>query len=357
MIVAADTTTMKILPSVLPIGIAAALIGLAGLQQPGLVAIRARQELTPESALDGVPPLVAFSTIVLGGFRGVLADLLWLHATSLQERGRYFDLVQLADWITKLEPRSTGTWEFQAWNMAYNVSAMMTDPAERWQWVQNGIRLLREDGLRYNPRDARLHFVLGWLFQHKLGMRIDPAWLYFQQRLAVEMDAVLPGGFLAGADLAPGSPTAAALARQYGLDPAAMRALDTRFGPLDWRLPESQALYWAQRGLQRGGDPHNALCERMLYQSSTLTFLQGHLDLDPAAGRYERGPRPDLFANVRQVYRDLQAGPNAAATREPYQAFLEHAIEILRAAGRDAEANEARSLLLQARPALAQPPP
>ena len=61
---------------------------------------------------------------------------------------------------------------------------MMAEPAERWQWVENGIRLLRDDGLRYNPRDARLHFELGWLFQHKIGARADRAWPYYQRRLA-----------------------------------------------------------------------------------------------------------------------------------------------------------------------------
>ena len=46
--------------------------------------------------------------MALGGFRGLLADILWIRAISLQEQGKYFELVQLADWIQKLQPKFAG---------------------------------------------------------------------------------------------------------------------------------------------------------------------------------------------------------------------------------------------------------
>ena len=67
---------------------------------------RATEHLTQAPPTQNMPPAVAFTTVALGGFRGILADILWMRAGSLQDDGRYFELVQLSDWITKLQPRS-----------------------------------------------------------------------------------------------------------------------------------------------------------------------------------------------------------------------------------------------------------
>lgn len=332
--------------------LAAMLIALCAVQQPRLVSLRERDGLSAGEAAEDMPPLVAFTTIILGGFRGLLSDALWLRATQLQDEGRTFELVQMAEWITKLEPRSSGTWSFHAWNMAYNVSTMMADPAERWQWVQNGIRLLRDEALRYNPHDARLHFELGWLFQHKIGARFDSSYLYYQQRLAAEMNAVLPGGLLAAVDLAPGAAATVALRARFGLDAERMRVFDGRYGPLDWRLPETQAGYWAFLGLQAGRDPHDLYCERMLYQALAVSFFSGRLDVDPATGHYARTPEPALLPRVIAAFGQALDGPHAAQAREAYRHFLQGAADAMQQAGQPEEA-----AALNARLRALPPPP
>jgi len=50
------------------------------------------------------PPVLVFTTVALGGFRGLIANALWVRAMELQEEDKYFEKVQLADWITKLQP-------------------------------------------------------------------------------------------------------------------------------------------------------------------------------------------------------------------------------------------------------------
>ena len=40
--------------------------------------------------IENAPPLVAFTTVALGSFRGIVADLLWLRAGALQEKQNYF---------------------------------------------------------------------------------------------------------------------------------------------------------------------------------------------------------------------------------------------------------------------------
>src|SRR5881392_428234 len=143
---------------------------------------------------SNAPPVLAFTTVALGGFRGLIANALWIRANDLQDQGKYFEMVQLADWITKLEPTFTQVWLVQSWNMAYNISVKFTDYADRWRWVQRGIELLRDDGLRYNPREALIYRELAWFFQHKMGQNMDDAHMVYKQEWAKEMEKLLGSG-------------------------------------------------------------------------------------------------------------------------------------------------------------------
>ncbi|MCZ7593341.1 MAG: hypothetical protein M5U15_14925 [Kiritimatiellae bacterium] len=230
----------------LPLLVIAGLFGAARLNEP-LRDARREYGISQADPLVNAPPLVAFSTVALGGFRGIVADILWMRSARLQDEGRYFELVQLADWITKLEPRFTDVWAFHAWNLSYNISVLLKQPEERWRWVSSGISLLRDEGLRYNPGDARLLYELGWLFQHKLAGNTDSANMYYKQAWAAEM-AELWNGPTPDFDFLianPNDPRAQRLRDRYKMDPAAMREIDQRYGPLDWRLPQAHAIYWA----------------------------------------------------------------------------------------------------------------
>ena len=235
---------MNKMVTILLIALAAALT-LAGALNIKLLDQRAAAHLTEAPPTENMPPGVAFTTVALGGFRGLLADFLWMRAGTLQDEGRYFELVQLSDWIARLQPRSPPVWAYHAWNMAYNVSALMTDPAERWRWVRNGLALLRDDGLAANPGSARLHQELAWIFLHKLGTDSDSAAAYYRQQLAAEVAA--------GA---------------VHLDPARVRQVENAFGPLDWRTPQAQAIYWAMAGLPFARTDFDDLAlRRIIYQA------------------------------------------------------------------------------------------
>ena len=62
---------------------------------------RQRLGLTRMEPLKNAPPLLAFSSVALGGFRGLMANALWFRVTRLQDEGRFFEALSLADWITK----------------------------------------------------------------------------------------------------------------------------------------------------------------------------------------------------------------------------------------------------------------
>ena len=77
--------------------------------------------LTRVAPLENAPPMLAFTTVALGGFRGLISNALWIRASDLQDQDKFFEMMQLADWITKLEPHFAQVWANQAWNMGWNI--------------------------------------------------------------------------------------------------------------------------------------------------------------------------------------------------------------------------------------------
>ena len=169
----------------------------------------------------------------LGGFRGLAAEVVWFRADRLQDEGRYAELAQLSTWLTFLEPHTPEVWAYAAWNLAYNISVSMPTPADRWRWVEAGIRLLRDDGLRLNPRDPVLHRELAWMFLHKLGGALDEAGAYYRAQWKTRIETLRAEGRLG----------------DVGLETARMAEIDAEYGAQDWTHPLATALYWGARGL------------------------------------------------------------------------------------------------------------
>ena len=272
----------------IPILAAAAALTLAGALNVRLLEQRATAHLTQAPPTQNMPPAVAFTTVALGGFRGILADVLWMRAGTLQDEGRYFELVQLSDWIAKLQPRSPAIWAYHAWNMAYNLSALMAAPAEKWRWVRSGIVLLRDEGMAANPGSPRLHQELAWIFLHKLGTDYDANAEYYRAQWAAEVDA--------GA---------------VPLDPALVRQIEADIAPLDWRTPQAQVIYWAMRGLPFARTEFEDLSlRRLVYQALLQRIGLGDRQLlAPTTAfvrqTYER--HPDVAA-IGEILQYLQAG-------------------------------------------------
>ncbi|MFO0858927.1 MAG: hypothetical protein U0570_00110 [Phycisphaerales bacterium] len=156
-----------------------------------LASIASRHKLTyTDRVEEGQPPQVALG-IALGAFRGVFVNYLWLRANELKQEGKFFELNQLAEAITTLQPRFPRVWVFHAWNMAYNISVSTQTRTERWYWVQKGIQLLRNRGIVQNPNDMLLHKELAWIFLHKIGGVTDDANRYYKMQLADEWTTVL----------------------------------------------------------------------------------------------------------------------------------------------------------------------
>ncbi len=336
--------------------------------QSRMNAVRVEEKLTDTQPFENAPPIVAFTTVALGGFRGLLADWLWLRAVRKQDKGSYFEMCQLASWIVKLQPRFTGATAFLAWNMAYNISVTFTSFEDRWRWVQRGIELIRDEALVYNPGDPELFRELGWIFQHKMGKDLDDANRYYKTQFAREMIkacgtwpvdwaglAASPETFaeffemngvdetqlltLTGAmdrieleqtfrqageldaDIvealdaqSPGLAKATVqflrnrwLRQQYKLEPPLIYELNQRYGPLDWRLPEAHAIFWATKGLAVAEDEMSISCQRMVFQSLFFAFRGGRLIHLDDIEHLEWTPNIELVDAVDRSYRDAAA--------------------------------------------------
>jgi hypothetical protein len=169
------------------------LLVIAGTQLDYINSQRQELGLIINEAPENAPPSLAFVTVAMGAFRGLVVDILWMRADALKDQGQFFDARQLAEWITTLQPRFAAVWDFHSWNMAYNISVAIpsSQPDERWRWVKNGYELLRDKGIPLNPRSIVLYRQLAMTFQHKIGGVSDDAHKYYKLQLATSMMPLL----------------------------------------------------------------------------------------------------------------------------------------------------------------------
>jgi len=314
---------------------------------------RQRLGLTRMEPLENAPPVLAFTTVALGGFRGLISNALWIRASDLQDEDKFFEMAQLADWITKLEPHFVQVWLVQAWNMAYNISVKFKDYSDRWRWVSRGIELLRDEGLKYNPNETLIYRELAWFFQHKMGANLDDANMFYKQEWANEMATVFNKKKPDLEELIhPQTDDQKARARllreKYKMDPEFMKEVDAHHGPLEWRLPEAHAIYWASMGLKVAqGNPDKIpkkddliTLRRVIYQSMQLSFQRGKLITNPFAKAFEFGPNLDIIPKVSAAYEQAaeEDEPNRDHILRGHRNFLRDAVYFLYSHNRVADA-------------------
>ncbi len=416
------------------IAVAVGLLFVSGAQLDYINAQRQKMNLVVNAPLENAPPSLAFATVAMGAFRGLVVDILWMRADKLKEEGQFFDAEQLAEWITTLQPRFAAVWEFHAWNMAYNISVAIpaTQPEQRWRWVKNGYELLRDKGIPMNPKSIALYRELARIFQHKLGDVSDDAHKYYKLQLAESMGPLLQSedNGLSGGDNAyfdalvkapaqwsqmAGDPNVAPfikalqaadeafttegrfvqeylslrqapdrfkpaalrvidvyrgtaalkefdifakayqLRHTWKLDPVVMREMNQTYGPvsfndpnrhfpLDWRHPDSHAIYWAVKGLNVATDIQDSSLklvktntERIvahslqnLFRYGKIMLLQGPAEVSTDADSTDEstvwqrkdiflGPDLRMFDPYNKAFLAILAGYTDKGTRESLQ--------------------------------------
>ncbi len=328
------------------------LVMLAVVTLPGIRSVhrklnaeRGQLGLTHTDVLENAPPALAFTTVALGGFRGLIANVLWYRANDLQMNGNYFEAISLSDWITKLQPDLGAVWAQQAWNMAYNISVQFPDFHDRWLWINSSIELLRDRGLFYNPKDVDLYRELAWIYQDKIGSHSDYGNNYFKVALATQMMDTLGPSLRLDNLLDPKTDEdrrrVALLRERLKLDPAWMRHVDEHYGPFDWRLPEAHAVYWADLGLEKCRSTNDRIkLRRIIWQAAQTSVLKGRLVINGADRRLEFGPNLEMISNANRAYEEMkQSEPDKAEYISRGQKnFLKDAISLFYTHNRMTEA-------------------
>lgn len=169
----------------------ACLVGGGVVLLPSINAIRQERQLVIDpKSIKGLPPDIQLLG-KLGTFRALAIDWASIRADRLKEEGKTYEALELHKTVCRLQPRFATAWATAAWNMAYNISVMQYTPEQRWQWVNNGIKLLRDEGIQYNPKSVTLYKELSFIFWHKIGDYLDDEHLNYKRALAVEWERVL----------------------------------------------------------------------------------------------------------------------------------------------------------------------
>ena len=173
-------------------GVAVISMTFGGIMLPKIIDEAERSTLRYSNvAVNGAPDWMNTIGMSIGALRGLMVDYLWIKINRMKDAGLFYEVMADADLITKLQPRFSQVWVFHAHNMAYNISVATNTLEERWEWVNAGLRLLRERGLVANPNDMVLHKELSFFFGHKIDGNSDDAHMYYKRMLADEWNTLL----------------------------------------------------------------------------------------------------------------------------------------------------------------------
>ncbi|MDD3926478.1 MAG: peptidylprolyl isomerase [bacterium] len=120
---------------------------------------------TDRTRYDMLPENLSPSDQILGGmvgaFREITADYLWVTMDSFFHSGDWQRLVPTITLVARLDPKFIQVWSVGAWHFGYNISVPATDIKVKEQMIRQGDEFLAK-GIEYNPDIYDLHFELGW---------------------------------------------------------------------------------------------------------------------------------------------------------------------------------------------------
>ncbi len=120
------------------------------------------------------------SGVILGGFRGIAADILWLRCDMYFHKGQWYKILPLYRTITFLQPHFIQAWSIAGWHMAYNIYHE-AKVADKEKWLEAGLNFLKE-GIINNPHRYELYFETGWTYFHK-AENYEEAIKYFRRAI------------------------------------------------------------------------------------------------------------------------------------------------------------------------------
>ncbi len=132
-----------------------------------LARLRAEYDLG-QSDLGDIDPASETFRVATLGMRGFAVSMLWTKANEYKKKEDWTNFRATLDQLSKLQPYFIKFWQYQAWNLTYNVSVELDDVSDRFHYVKRGIEFLKK-GIKYNRDSPYLLSELGWFIGNKIG--------------------------------------------------------------------------------------------------------------------------------------------------------------------------------------------
>ena len=360
------------------------------------------KKLLPEdfAKQHGAPPGVALSNVFLGPFRNLMVSALWLRMDRLQKQGKFFEMVQLADWLLRVQPENATAAQYLAWNMAYNITVTQQNYDVRRRWIKKALETL-QTAMKYNPNDPILYREMAWIYQHKLGDELDNAGPYYRAKMAEENLRIFGGTHspdwkqlaaepesweafyeknptlrrvcsgreeeLEKMFLATGAlPEKIVLnesekekltlflrnmviRNDLMIDPAHAAWVEAEYGKLNWLLPDAFAIYWGSMGLKKIPDERTLHCQRIVAQGLKMMMLSGRIiyaDGEPGQN-YIRLPDFNLVDVACREIKKMADLMQGGLEYSGYHYFLMDVVEMLYLYGYKEKAAEYYKILTE----------
>jgi hypothetical protein len=141
---------------------------VAGQDDGGILSRMRREKKLTQAELTKIDPASETMKLASLGLRGVAINLLWMQSIEHKKEEDYDKLAATLKALAKIQPNFVKVWEYQAHNLAYNVSMEFDDYEYRYQWVKKGLDFLK-NGVKYNVKDHRMTDLLGFMTGNKFG--------------------------------------------------------------------------------------------------------------------------------------------------------------------------------------------
>jgi hypothetical protein len=116
-------------------------------------------------AIDPASETIRLATL---GLRGIAVTMLWSKANDYKKTEDWSAFQATLEQLARLQPYFIKVWQYQAWNLSYNVSVEVDNYRDRFYYVKQGIDYLKE-GIGFNRDNPTLLDDLGWFTGNKVG--------------------------------------------------------------------------------------------------------------------------------------------------------------------------------------------
>ena len=141
---------------------------VVGQDEGGILSRMRRDKKLTQAELTKIDPASETMKLASLGLRGVAINMLWMQSIEHKKEEDYDKLASTLKALAKIQPNFVKVWEYQAHNLAYNVSMEFDDYEYRYQWVKKGLGFLK-NGVQYNVKDHRMTDSLGFMTGNKFG--------------------------------------------------------------------------------------------------------------------------------------------------------------------------------------------